>query len=205
MHLKTGDAFDLIACLGRDIEELSIPEEAIRYVGAHPFAVYYDTSLSGLVCESVSLGFGYDYADKTDKAKDIYISGPKAQARECRAYLDGLLGQCHNSGARPYAAVNGGALSYVTYYKDGVKYYLSVGSENDYYRLELSLEEPKNPPARVENGLIGQTAVPGSGMMGDISMFAPAAAVNNGESWFCSNCGRKNFGKFCEDCGTKKG
>ncbi len=214
VHLQTDNALDLIAFLGKDIKSLSIPEEAIKYVGTHPFAVYYDTSFLGQPCDNVMLGFTSDYATKTDKVNTVYITCKNPKFWDCKAYLDSQLGECHDCGTMPYVAVNGGALTYFTYYKDGVKYYLSMGSANKFYRLELSLGAPKNPPNRQSLGLVDQTGGMGFGMMFNNKIAAPVAApvatpiaapaASNRESWFCPNCGRKGFGKFCEECGTKK-
>lgn len=216
VHMKVENALDLIAFLGKDLKDLNIPQEAIEYIGAHPFTVYYDTSFLGEPCDNVMLGFTNDYATKTDKVKNVYITCKKPTFWECKAYLDSQFGECHDCGTMPYVAVNGGALTYLTYYKDGVKYYLSMGSANKFYRLELSLENPKNPPNRQSLGLVATSGMVGSfgmgapsgffgtGMASNTSVNTPAQPVENKPSWFCPNCGRKNFWKFCEDCGTKK-
>lgn len=213
VHLKVDDALDLIAFLGKDIKELNIPEEAIEYIGAHPFTVYYDTSFLGETCDIVTLGFTNDYDSKTDKANSVNIICKNTKFLDCKAYFDSHLGECHNSGTTPYAAVNGGAQIYFTYYKDGVKYHLSMGSANNYYKLELSLGEPKNPPVHGNIGMVNQAGFIGngmnfgmgfgmnSGMVSGVNPAAPAPAANNKEAWICPECGRKNFGKFCEGCG----
>lgn len=216
VHMKVENALDLIAFLGKDIKDLNIPQEAIEYIGALPFTVYYDAYFLGQPCANVSLGFSYDYATKINKAKDAYITLKTPDFMACKAYLDSLLGECHDCGTLPYAAVNGGAQTYFTYYKDGVKYHLTMGSANSFYRLQLSLGNPKNPPNRQSIGLVATSGMVGSfgmgapsgffgtGMASNTSVNTPAQPVENKQSWFCPNCGRKNFWKFCEDCGTKK-
>ncbi len=203
VHLQIDNALDLIPLLGKDIKTLNIPEEAIEYIGARPFTVYYDTSFLGQPCDNVMLGFTNDYATKTDKVKNVYITSKNTKFWDCKAYLDKQLGECHDCGTMPYVAVNGGALTYFTYYKDGIKYYLSMGSANKFYRLELSLGVPKNPPNRQNLGLAEPVGFMGVGMMSSFNRAATVNNINNKETWVCSNCGSKSVGKFCGECGTK--
>lgn len=204
VHLQVDNALDLIAFLGKDIKTLNIPEEAIKYVGTHPFAVYYDTSFLGKPCDNVMLGFTNDFATKTDKVDNVYITCKNTKFWDCKAYLDSQLGECHDSGTMPYAAVNGGAVTYLTYYKDGVKYYLSMGNANDFYRLVLSLGVPKNPPNHQSLGILNMTGFMSTGMNFSTNTMASVQTANNRETWFCPNCGSRSFGKFCGECGTKK-
>lgn len=206
VHLKVDNALDLIAFLGKDIKALNIPEEAIEYIGARPFTVYYDTSFLGQPCDNVMLGFTNDYATKTDKVNNVYITIKNPKFWDCKAYLDKQLGECHDCGTTPYAFVNGGALTYFTYYKDGIKYHLSMGSANIFYRLVLSLGVPKNPPNRQSIGLVEPAGFMGVGMMSSFNRANAAVNNNNNnkETWVCSSCGSKSVGKFCGECGTKR-
>lgn len=204
LRLKTEDAMELLPFIGKDIKTLAIPEEAIKYIGAHPFTVYYDGQFLNYPCTSILMHFSYDYETKVDRVESITISCKQPGFMQCKAYLDEQLGECYYSDTTPYAAVNGGAVTSFIYYKDGYKYHLSNASARNYYTLVLKKEEPKGAPYHGNIGIV---------MLDSISMpfkvpapvSKPAVAVDTREVWACEACGYPtNKGKFCGECGTPR-
>lgn len=210
LHLKIEDALDLVPLLGKDLKSLNIPQEAIEYIGSHPFAIHYDGNFLKEPCNEIFVGFSHDFKTEVESVSCIYITSTKPDFLFCKAYLDKKLGECHSCGSLPYAAVNGGALTYFIYYKDGYKYDLSMGSARTYYMLRITKEEPKTAPKRESiylaissRGCVGPL-MPGMPMgMMDMQK-QPTSSTATKEAWFCTHCGYKNTGKFCGECGTKK-
>lgn len=198
LHLKTDNALDLLPLLGKNLKNLNIPQEAIEYIGSSPFLVYYDTNFLGAPCMSATLSFRHDFDTKADYVNDITLSLKEPNFNICRDYLNQELGLCHSCGSLPYAAVNGGAVTYYTYYKDGRKYHLSMASARNYYSLQISLGEPKGAPSRQFTGL---ALLANNDMTNNLNAAAPTA---NKDTWFCTECGRANKGKFCGECGTPR-
>ena len=210
LHLKADTAFDLILLLGKDFKTLNIPEEAIEYIGSHPFTVYYDTTFMDKPVSGASLAVSYDYPTKVDLVKKIYLTIKEPQFMQAKNFLDSKLGECYYSGTEPYVAVNGGAVTHFTYYKEGLKYHLSMGSANSYYSLGISQDEPKGAPNRQSTGLglldLVNNNSSGNGMASMPTMTPPFSAPSlASEFWICDECGfTKNKGKFCVECGHKK-
>lgn len=203
LHLKTDSAFDLIPMLGKDLRKFAIPEEAIKYIGSHPFTVYYDTNFMDTPVNA-SLAISYDYTTKIDTIKNIYVTIKEPQFNETKLYLDSQLGKCHSCDTLPFVASKGGAVTFFTYYKDGYKYHLSMGSINKYYTLEISKEEPKSAPHHGMTDFVllnpENTMTPSP----DFVITNPAP-INSNFFWTCENCGfTTNKGKFCIECGTKR-
>lgn len=205
LRLKIDNAMDLIPMLGKDLQTLDIPKEAIKYIGAHPFAVYYDSCFMEFPCKNVLLAFNNDLHTKIDSVQSISISCNKPDFRTCKEYLDKQIGECYYSGTEPYVAVNGGAVTYFTYYKEGIKYHLSSASARDYYSLVISKGEPKGAPNRQFTGLATfSDATFGMNMSYGFALKVPAAPVDNRETWTCEACGHISKGKFCGECGTPR-
>lgn len=203
LRLKTDNALDLKSYIGKDFNSLNIPVEAVKYIGAHPFTVYYEGSFLGYPCTSIVMGINYDYKTKIDTVKSITISCKQPNFMECKAYLDEQLGECYYSGSAPYAAVNGGAVIYFTYFKDGYKHHLQMASERNYYTLDISMDEPKGAPRHESTGMVTmQNFVPLTPLA---PVCQPVAPVNNQETWACDECGfSTNKGKFCVECGKPR-
>ncbi len=203
LHLKVDNAFDLMTLIGKDIKSLAIPEDAIEYIGAYPFAVNYDGNFLGYPCTNIFMAFSNDYATKIDSVKSITISFMQPTFMDCKAYLDKELGECYYSGTMPYVAVNGGAVTYFTYFKDGYKYHLKMASARSYCTLEVTKDEPKGAPRHEGIGMMPfQSFVPPKPAA---PVSKPVATVDNREVWACVECGYpSNRGKFCGECGKPR-
>lgn len=205
-RLKVDSPLELIPLIGRDLKTLDIPQEAIEYIGKAPFLVYYDTSFLGNPCQSVTMSFRNEYSTKTDYVKSVSIYGKSVDFRKCKEYLDTELGECYDCGITPYAAVNGGAVTYYTYYKNGLCYKLSQGSAQSFYSLNISKGEPKGKPNRqlpvfeIGAGMNLMNSMVPTNTLQSASKTQPA---DNREAWICSSCGHTaNKGKFCTECGS---
>ncbi len=203
LRLKIADPMELVAFLGKDIKTLDIPKEAIKYIGSHPFLVYYDSTFLGAPCQNVILAFRNDYNTKTDYVIDFTIYCTEPNIRQCKEYLDKEIGECYSCGTEPYAAVNGGAVTYYTYYKDGICYHLSSGSANSYYTLRVSKQEPQGPPRRnlsIFQPVNGNAFIP---TMTGFNTPSPKQQPkpDTREEWRCEACGHISRGKFCGECG----
>ena len=208
LRLKINNALDLLPLIGKEIKELDIPEEAIQYIGDHPFAVNYEGDFMGFPCAEILMAFSYDFTTQVNSVTSISISCRQPSFTECKAHLDAELGDCYYSGTTPYAAVNGGAVTYFIYYKDGYKYHLSMASARSYYSLHIKREKPKGAPQRLSTSLcmgigIGMVNLMQQNQTVPVNNVVPIA-VDNREAWFCSACGAKNKGKFCTECGTPR-
>jgi len=207
LHLKVDDAFSLLPMIGKDIKELDIPKEAIKYLGSSPFMVYYDTTFMGQPVSSASLSFITDYQNNAYLVNKAYITITKPNFNQAITFLESKFGECYYSDILPYVAVNGGAVTYYTYFKDGYRYHLSIGSAHKYYTLEISKAEPTTPPNRRANGFGAfPQGISMSPLSNRMNMTPPTPTPNeNVEYWNCTNCGAmKNKGKFCTECGTKR-
>lgn len=209
LRLKINNALDLLPLIGKEIKELDIPEEAIEYIGDHPFAVNYEGDFMGFPCEGILMAFSYDFTTQINSVTSITISCRQPTFMDCKAYLEKELGECYYSGSTPYAAVNGGMVTYFTYYKDGYKYHLYGASARSYYSIQITREEPKGAPQRQSTDICMGIGMGMLNVMQQINT-APVSntatvAVDNRETWFCSACGAKNKGKFCTECGTPRG
>lgn len=212
LHLQVSDALKLMKLLGKAFKELDIPKEAIEMLGLRPFAVYYDTTFMGVPCECAMLAFEHDIPNKIDKVSRIYLTLKEPGFFKCKEYLDQQLGEWHECGMTPYAVVNGGAVTYFVYYKDGYCYRLSMGSAQHHYDLQISKGEPKGKPNRMATSLNimpgmvmeGMSMPKGMAMPTGMAMAAPKAADNR-PLWTCTFCGYKqNKGKFCTECGRPR-
>lgn len=209
LSLKIDSPWELIPFIGRELSTLDIPQEAIKYIGKAPFLVYYDTSFLGNPCQSVTMSFRNEYSTKTDYVKSVSIYGKSVDFRKCKEYLDTELGECYDCGITPYAAVNGGAVTYYTYYKNGLCYKLSQGSAQSFYSLNISKGEPKGKPNRqlpvfgVGPGMNLMNSMVPTNAFQSAPKTQPVDNVDNREAWTCSSCGHTaNKGKFCTECGS---
>lgn len=138
-ELYVGELLDCVGWIGKTGSELETADAFVKQDG-----LFRSVTLNGNLVGGYAYGSAYFdfYDDHDDPVVDrVYLQSEALNFETCKNGLAEHLGEPDGEGEKPYAEVDGGAVTWCTFTTDTAVLDLSSGSERDYIEITIVPKE----------------------------------------------------------------